>query len=178
MVRWNNTEASVRLLLFGAIDPPRPGHRIDVITAHLQNVAVSESLTAVADDHDEPLRAHLKHCAKLFDAYRIYRNHFAHDPIDFAKKEDGTFIAFAQTTTSKGGSLRLSQGDVTLSDLLSFRSQLDVFRRYMSGVISHLWGIPGHEPLASLEMPPLPDKLKKHYLNLIERSHRPQARQD
>ncbi|MCW2394591.1 MULTISPECIES: hypothetical protein [unclassified Sphingobium] len=168
LILWNSTEATMRLLLFGIVDPVRPGFKTDVLIAHLQNVEIVESLTAMADAFDEPMKAHLKHCAKLFDANRVYRNDFAHDPLMIGWKEDGSAVAMTQTTTAKGGALRRAQGEISQSDLDQFLNQLDALKKYISDLVAAVWQIPDHLPLSSLEMPPLPDRLERRYLNLIE----------
>lgn len=177
MILWNSAEASVRLLLFGVMNPRRPGFETDILISHLANVAIIESLTAVADCFEDPMRSHLKHCAKLFDSNRIYRNHFAHAPLILGWREDGTTVALTQTTTAKGGALRRSDGEIVEADMEKFIEQLDAFKKYVSDLISAVWEIPDHTPLASLQMPPLPNKLERRYRNLVELARQQQSSQ-
>lgn len=47
------------------------GDRTETLIANLGNAAICEALAAIADDHEDPMRVHIKHCGKLFDAARV-----------------------------------------------------------------------------------------------------------
>jgi len=119
VVRWNDLEALLQLFLYKTTDAR--GYRVDVLIANLGNVALTDSIKAIADDYEESLRSHFKHCATYFDVLRTYRNHYVHGPIAFASQ--GTppkLIGFTQSQSSKGGVLRLHQGQITIEQLEEF----------------------------------------------------------
>ena len=167
IMEWNNVEALLRLLLYKAAGGS--GDRIDVLIANLGTVAIGQSMLAISATWDEPLRGHLRHCADLFDAARLYRNHYVHDAMMLGSTgDDNRLIALTQHNKIVGGSLKLHQGTIDQSQIDAFNAQLSTLRNYGSDLIGYMWGIPGHQSLAGVEKPPLPDKLELRRLNSIE----------
>lgn len=174
---WNHVEASMRLLVhYAARDGATRaiGHKLDVLISNLGNVALADGLTAMADEFNEPMKGHMTHCAKLFDSERIYRNHYVHTPITFHTRGDQT-AAFAQQISAKGGALRLYQGQVECDELIAFHDRLAALNTYICALISELIDLPNRMLFASLERPPLPDKLELKRLRLIEHKRQLQA---
>lgn len=175
---WNHIEASFRTLLQYAArgdGPPNIGDRIDVLIANLGNVSMAEAMEAISEDFDPPTSGHLKHCAELFDALRLYRNYYVHAAISFATTVDEQqTVAIMQQVTAKGGSLKLHQGSVKRSELETFENRLSEFHTYVTAILIALIGVPDVQPFSSLGKPPLPDKLELRRLRLIE--HRRQLR--
>ena len=170
VIFWNHIESSFQSLVHFAArgeDGSNITHRLDVLVAHLGNVALAEAMQAISEDHEDELGGHLKHAADLFDALRVYRNYYVHGPITFASTETDT-AAMMQQLTAKGGSLRLHQGHVARPQLEDFMERLSALMRYLTALTLHMLELPT-TPLASLEKPPLPDKLELRRLRLIER---------
>lgn len=171
VIFWNHIEGSFQSLVHFAArgsEGPNIAHRIDVLVSNLGNVSLAEAMQAISEDHEGDIGGHLKHAADLFDALRIYRNYYVHGPITFASTETDT-SAMMQQLTAKGGSLRLHQGQVSRPQLEAFMEQLSVLIRYLSALTMEMVELPNRQPLASLEKPPLPDKLELRRLRLIER---------
>ena len=167
IMEWNNVEALLRLLLYKAAGGS--GDRIDVLIANLGTVAIGQSLQAISATWDEPLRGHLRHCAALFEAARLFRNHYVHDTLMLGTTgDDNQTIALTQHSKIANGSLKLRQGTIDQGQLEAFNAQISTLRNYGSDLIGYMWAIPGRESLDGLEKPPLPDKLVLKRLNAIE----------
>lgn len=168
VVRWNDLEALLQLFLYKTTDAR--GYRVDVLIANLGNVALTDSIKAIADDYEESLRSHFKHCATYFDVLRTYRNHYVHGPIAFASQ--GTppkLIGFTQSQSSKGGVLRLHQGQITIEQLEEFIVWIASLRSYLSDLLTKLYTLPNTFLVSELSMPIIPKKLDVPKINLIKR---------
>lgn len=174
VIFWNHVEQSIRTLLQRATILGSMEHRIMVLTANLGNVALAEAMIAIADDHDEDRAVHLKHCAALFDAERVYRNYYVHNPLTFHTMGAET-KSFAMHVTAKGGALKMHRGFITREQLESFHSRLSALQSYIGELIQDSIDLRGGKPLSSLEKPPLPDKLELQRLRLIVRQPPPQS---
>ena len=172
VIAWNHVEMSFRTLLHYAARGeagPSIGERIDVLLAHMGNFSMAEAMQAIAEDFDPPASEHLIHCAALFDALRLYRNYYVHAAITFATTTDESHtVAIMQQMTAKGGALKLHQGTVKRPEVEAFQERLFTLQSYVGSVLTGLIGLPNATPLASLEKPPLPDKLELRRLRLIE----------
>jgi transposase len=89
IIQWNMAETSMRLLLYAAAGGG--GHRLDVLIANLNSLALADSLEAVARDHHEPIAGHLSHCAKLFG--RCAKSQRLKGKAPFGHWKTQTFIA-------------------------------------------------------------------------------------
>ena len=173
--RWNDLEAITRLLLYVLL--PR-GDKTDCVICQLGNVALTESISAVADFVDDPIFVgHIKHYIKAFDRARIYRNHFIHGPRIMGYLPDGNLVALTQDTIAKGGSLRLKSADVKTQQIEDFAKYLFSLREYVNAIHSQfvpkeILEIPD---LSSLQRPPLLAQLSLHLLSLAELKRQPQA---
>lgn len=167
VIFWNHVENSMRILLQRATVNGSMEHRLMVLISNLGNVSISEAMTAIADDHRVERMQHLKHCAKLFDAERIYRNYYVHNPVTFHTrgKESQTV---AMHITAKGGALKKHDAFITKAQLNEFHDRLSVLQNYIGELIEDSINLRNGKPLSSLEMPPLPDKLELPRLRLIE----------
>src|SRR5215212_3039305 len=83
VIFWNHVEQAMRTLLQRATVLVSMEHRLMVLISSLGNVALAEAMKAIADDHAEDRADHLRHCATLFDAERVYRNYYVHNPLTF-----------------------------------------------------------------------------------------------
>jgi hypothetical protein len=171
VIFWNHIEDTMRGLVHACTGR---GHRTTVLVAHLGNVALAEALAAVADDHDAEICAHLKHCSALFDAERIYRNYYVHNPVTFETRGAVTH-GRAKHITAKGGALKMHQGQVSRQQLDEFHDRLSKLQLYLIDLVAAAIGRSDQESLSSLEKPPLPDKLELHRLRLIEQKLPPQS---
>jgi len=170
---WNHVENSMRLLLLPAIHVGEDEQKVMTLIANLGNVGLSEALEAVSDDHPEGIRVHLRHCAKLFELERTYRNYYVHNPVGFVSTPHMT-SAYASHVTAKGGSLKSHIGQVTPQRLTDFTGRLTVLDAYVTTLgEDECWR--DSTLLSSLKMPPLPDTLILHRQRLIERQPPPQA---
>lgn len=174
VVAWNHAKSSMRRLVQRSVRIGDSGERIMILVANLGNVSLSEALSAIADDHRDEIKAHLKHCAVLFDAERIYRNYYVHSPVTFATTEDESFSkGVAHQISAKGGALRSHTGFVTADDLVAFKDRIASLQNYLSALLSNSMTL--QPPLSSLQMPPLPAKLELPRRNLIEPKPQPQS---
>ena len=109
VIFWNHIEASMRALVQRATRIGEGEDRIAVLVANLGNVGLAEALEAIADDHRPEIKSHLKHCSALYDAERVYRNYYVHNPVTFETRGTET-KGFAHHVTAKGGTLRSHVG--------------------------------------------------------------------
>jgi hypothetical protein len=167
VIFWNHIDWSMRTLLQRATILGSMNERVMVLVPNLGNVALTEAMTAIADDHEEDRASHLKHCAALFDAERIYRNYYVHNPFTFLSTESDT-KSLAMHVTAKGGALKVHRGHVTAAQLETFHDRLSALGMYIGEIIQDSIDSRGGKPLSSLEKPPLPDKLELNRLRLIE----------
>lgn len=165
---WNAVENSMRMLLQRAVQHSK---RVTALVANLGPVQLHEALAAVADDHDDEVREHMLHCARLFDALRIYRNHYVHDPTSF----DGLSAdAHASNIKIKNGMLSVQRSSVTKGQLDEFRIRLENQLEYQALIIARLasWRAPS---LVEIQRPSMPNRLELKRLRIIERQHPPQS---
>lgn len=172
VIFWNHIEGTMRNLVIRATRIGEGQERATVLVAHLQNVALVEALSAIADDHRDEIKTHLKHCAALFDSERAYRNYYVHNPVTFESHNDQT-KGYAYHITAKGGALKAHFGHITIEQLDAFHDRLTLLQKYIGDLTAHSCGNL-ETPLSSLKMPPLPDKLEMRRLRLIEHSPPPQ----
>jgi len=171
VIFWNHIEFAMRTLVQRATRIGEGEQRVMVLVANMGNVALAEALTAISDDHRDEIKLHLRHCAALFDAERVYRNYYVHNPISFETRGDDT-KGRARHVTAKGGALKQHMGHITAAQLDAFHDRLTALQNYISALLANSFG---GKPLASLEMPPLPDKLELRRLHLIEQMLPPQS---
>ncbi|MBN8813912.1 MAG: hypothetical protein J0J06_00530 [Sphingomonas sp.] len=168
VMRWNYVEALFKTLVFGAVNPPRPGYRVDTLIAHLGSAELSDSLKAIADNYDEPMRSHMKHCSRMFDSERSHRNHLVHGCQLFGYEEGGDEPhALTEIVSAKGGQLRITQPKVSNDDLESFVSKTEEARKYFTAVLLILWGGKSADGLRELEKPPVRKPIERSYSPLI-----------
>ena len=165
LIRWNEIEASMRILLYKASGGT--GDKLEVLIVHLGNVPLKHALNAVADAYDPTVSAHLKYCANLFEACWSYRNHFAHDLISLAST-DGETVCISQDIKAKNGALHLHQGTVRQLDLDTFIDHEIALKKYVSDLILGLYDIPTSQSFDTVERPRLPDKLVLSSLHLMK----------
>lgn len=164
---WNNVEGMMRLLLYKAAGGA--GNRVDVLIANLGTVAIGQSLIAISATWEEPLRSHIKHSGDLFNAARLYRNHYVHDAIMLSGSgDDDKLIALTQHSKIVGGALKLHQGQIAQEQLDVFNKSIAALRNYASDIIIFLYRMPGDEKVAAVKKPSLPHKLELRRLNVIE----------
>lgn len=176
VIFWNHIEMHMRMLVSRATRIGEGSHRVWVLVSGMGNLALAEALEAIADDHRDEISPHLKHCAALFDAERVYRNYYVHNPVSFETRGDNT-KGIASHVTSKGGALRQHLGRITTEQIDAFHDRLSVLQSYISDLLAHSRGAL-ETPLSSLEKPPLPDKLELNRLRLIERTPPPPPSQE
>lgn len=172
VIFWNHIEQSMRQLLQRATVLGSMEHRLMVLVSNLGNVSLSEAMIAIADDHRADRAPHLKHCAKLFDAERVYRNYYVHNPVTFQTRGNDSKTV-AMHITAKGGALKLHQALITTAQLDKFHDRLSVLQAYIGELMEDSVNLRNGKPLSSLEMPPLPDKLELQRLRLIEPTRQP-----
>jgi hypothetical protein len=163
VITWNAVEMQMRRLL---AQLSNPSNRVAALIAHLGNVALADALKAVAHEWPEDLQKHLNHCAALFDRERAYRNHYVHSPINLIR---GKPAVSTKAITSKGGALRIHEGEVDILDITSLLVRLNDLHRYIQALGQVVVNEPSATPLASIEKPPLPDELKLPRQHLVAR---------
>ncbi|NKM59274.1 hypothetical protein GFL21_33195 [Rhizobium anhuiense] len=181
LLDWNVLEATIELITYRLAGG---GNHIDVLTAHLGNVAMTDALKTLANEFGpEDLRDDILHTADLFDRLREYRNYYVHGIRLLAHKGDtsGPIVGLSQSTTAKSR-LRLHQAMIGIEDLQKLDADLVTAKRFADWIVGKLWGVeelPGvAQPSQPPEKPPLPDRLKKPVLFLLDVSRSPQASQE
>lgn len=164
VIFWNHVEMDMRTLVQRATRIGEGEQRVMVLVANLGNVSLAEALTAVSDDHRDEIKPHLRHCSDLFAAERVYRNYYVHNPTSFITRGADT-KGRANHVTAKGGALKGHASLISAEQLDAFHDRLSALQRYIGALIGHSLGQP--IDLASLEKPPLPDKLEVPRQRLI-----------
>jgi hypothetical protein len=156
---WNHVENSMRTLVRRATILGPMEHRAMVVVANLGNVALSDTLCALADDHAVDRANHLRHCAKLFDAERDYRNYYVHGPYTFRSTDDAT-DGVAASVTTRGGKLRAHSRAFSIEELLKFHDRLELLQKYIGELLQDSIDLRGGMALSDLPKPKLPPKLR------------------
>jgi hypothetical protein len=156
---WNHVENSMRVLVRRATIMGPMEHRAMVVVANLGNVALSDTLCALADDHADDRAEHLRHCAKLFDAERQYRNYYVHGPFTFRSTETET-DGVASSLTTRGGKLRAHSRAFSVGELHQFHDRLGVLQGYVGELLQDSINLRGGASLSDLVKPALPPKLE------------------
>jgi hypothetical protein len=168
-VEWNNVDALMRLLFSFFIGG---GDKTDIVTAHLNSpVFINMMKTFTTEYAPKDVQGHFAHLYEFYDRMREYRNYYIHGIINIAYQEDRP-IGFAQSHSAKGR-LVLHQESIDLTKLQKCLDRLNSLRGFLNRFLDEfLWGgnkthLIGYQPLSSIEMPPLPDKLQKPRLFLL-----------
>lgn len=168
-IEWNNIDALMRLLLSVFIGG---GDKTDIITAHMNSpVFINMMKTFTAEYAPKDAQAHFTCLYEFYDRMREYRNYYIHGITNIAYEKDRP-IGFAQSRSARGR-LVLHQDSIDLTKLQGCLDNLDTLRAFLNRFLDEfLWGgnkkdLVGYLPLASIEIPPLPDKLQKPRLFLL-----------
>lgn len=160
LLEWNTAEDWLQGLLLNEMGR---SDKMQVLTTHMSNVAVTDALRTLAADFSTPEMApHLTHAAELFDRLREYRNFYAHASIVQWPDTKGARIYLHQATAR--GRFSLSQTFVRGQEIEELIEQCMALSRYASAITGWypMRGDPDYsQSLSSLEKPPLPDRLQK-----------------
>lgn len=180
LIKWNHAEGIVRMLIvwfYGL------GDEGDILTAHMGSRGLDDALNTLAEElTDEPYKSHLKHFVTYLDTVRAYRNYYAHSISIVGFTEGGDPVGVLQQTQARGKYL-LAQEQVTVEKIRSVITMCQTASRYGAAIVNEVIRqagvrLPGVQPLASLEKPPVPAQLKKPQMRLKAQLRPPEASQD
>ena len=174
VIQWNYTESLAGFLLSGLAGG---GDKTRILTSGLGNVALKEALLTFSNEFAESeLRAHINHFCDYFDRMREHRNWLVHSIAVLGNDKDGGTIGLSQSTKAKGR-LVFHQKQTREADLTECIRRLLELHDYGNRLVPHVYTfdkpLPLYQPLSSLEMPLLPDRLQKSPLFLRDVASRP-----
>lgn len=159
VVFWNHIEQSFKMLLHRATHLGGPDGRLWSLITHLSPVQLRDALIAISEDH-EPVRAeHLRHCARVFDREREYRNHYVHGPLTF-RTTDSESSGVISNMAARGGSLRVQHGSVTAEELREYLNRLGALQSYIGELIQDSINLRGGKSLDDLSKPEIAPQLQ------------------
>ena len=165
VVFWNHVEQSFRTLLQRATHIAGPDGRLWSLIAHLTPVQLKDAMIALSVDHAPERSVHLKHCAKLFDREREYRNHYVHGPLTFLTSEAAS-KGLVSGVSVRGGTLRVQRTEITAMELYEYRDRLGALQVYIGELLQDSYNLRGGKALNDLESPAIatpPDISKKSW---------------
>lgn len=175
LVKWNQAESMLNNMvctLFGL------GNHGDILVAHMGNVALKDAMATLSFEFsDDVMREHIAHFLDLFDRVREWRNYYVHG-IVHACVVDGEAAGFIQMYQARG-KLALTQQAVTACQIRKVAEWCEALRQYGGWINLEPIRREGGEflkdepPLASRDKPPLPDRLTKPRVNLLDGRRRP-----
>lgn len=173
VVEWNHAESLLNTLLSFLSGG---GTRVAILTAHMNTVAVCQALRTLANEKlaDDDVAPHVLHYTDYFDRLREYRNYYIHG-IKAVGFSEGEAVGIAETVTARER-WTLHQLTLSVHDLRQSVELIIDLVRYGSKIMSHLmWthnnSLPIPEQHRSLsEKPPLPEKLQKPRLFLLDQA--------
>ena len=185
IIAWNVAESAARSILMSF---SKDGLGLIVATQHLGSIALRDALQTLADmtdDNERPasqeIAQHVKHFVDGMDVLRAYRNFYVHSLLSIGKSpyEVGVFQGRLHSIEARGRYSWVEQ-TVTVAELERFMVHTLELSEYGAGLSLNLG--PGNAlnpapkpPLASLQKPLWPEKLKKHRNYLQERRPPPQS---
>ena len=178
VVQWNHVEAITQMMLRNLAGS---GFKADILIANLGNVAPREAIVTLANEFSEPLiRDHIIHYCKFFDHVREHRNWIV-SWRSCASTVGRSRVGRYPECLSVGVRL-VSHQSFTGADEIVARTQDTVtLQQYGTQLLAELGAFdkdpPGFQPLSSLEKPPLPERLQKPRLFLLDALHQRQPLQ-
>ncbi|MBZ9861456.1 hypothetical protein [Mesorhizobium sp. CA12] len=171
VVKWNRLEANAQLMLYGL---GGGGETIEALTANMGTVALTDGLrTLGAEFAPEMAKEHITHYLDLFDRIRAYRNHYVHG-VRIMELRDEKPVGLSQSVSAKSR-LVFHQTTITEDDLQETINHINAANVYGTDITATIWmgGKPDKSLLAArgasfLQKPPLPDKLQKPRLFLLD----------
>ena len=170
VVFWNHVEQSFRTLLQRATHISGPDGRLWSLIAHLTPVQLKDAMIALSEDHAPERELHLKHCAKLFDREREYRNHYVHGPLTFLTTDTAS-KGLVSGVTARGGTLRVQRSEISANELFGYRDRLGALQVYIGEILEDSRNFRGGKPLTGLHcpaIPPRPEISKKSWWDIYE----------
>ena len=155
VVFWNHVEQSFRTLLQRATHISGPDGRLWSLIAHLPPVQLKDAMTALSVDHAPEREVHLKHCAKLFDREREYRNHYVHGPLTFLTTNAAS-KGLASSVTARGGTLKVQRAEITSIELYEYRDRLGALQVYVGELLQDSYNLREGKSLTDLVSPAIP----------------------
>ncbi|HVR91172.1 MAG TPA: hypothetical protein VHG29_08790 [Novosphingobium sp.] len=168
MVFWNHVEQSFRTLLQRATHISGPDGRLWSLIAHLTPVQLKDAMIALSVDHAPERELHLKHCAKLFDREREYRNHYVHGPLTFLTTQAAS-KGLASGVTVRGGALRVQRTEISANELHEYRDRLGALQVYIGELLQDSYDLRGGKALTDLSSPaicPTPEISKQSWWDI------------
>lgn len=162
VVEWNRLESCAQLMVYALAGADE---RIDILTAHMGTVSLSDALRTLAAECGPPkAKPHIDHFLALFERIRDYRNYYVHGLRLLVSDKDGRPVAMSQSQSAKAR-LVIHEGTITDSELQTCIDHIEATLQYAGHIFTLLWGadkVVGAKLGASfLQKPPLPDKLQK-----------------
>lgn len=176
---WNNAEHSARDILTSLSEG---GVGATIAIHQLGNVSLVDALKTVAKfirSIGNPLgdlqADHVEHFVEGLDRLRVYRNFYVHDIRGVGREPgSGKIIAQIYGVDVKGGYSLISE-TLRMAELSKFTRHCFDLETYGSAIAGNVtrsalkqYVTPKPEPLASLQKPQWPDRLKKSRESLIK----------
>lgn len=178
VVKWNRLEANAQLMLYGL---GGGGERIEALMAHMGTVALTDALrTLGAEFSPELIKPHIAHFLKLFDLIREYRNHYVHG-VRILEILDDKPVGLSQSVSAKAR-LVFHQTTITEDNLKAMIGHINAASVYGADITAVIWmgGKPDRDFVKArgasfLQMPPLPERLQKPRLFLLDEGPQPRS---
>jgi hypothetical protein len=160
LLAWNSVEGWMRGILSWQLGR---GDKMQALTAHMSNVALTETLrTFAADFSNDVVGPHIAHACEYFDRLREYRNYYAHSAL-LMWPDNVEARAYLHQATAKGR-FALHQTFIRIGDVEALIARCQTLHAYASALVTigpdGVARAPEQQPTL-LEKPPLPDRLKK-----------------
>lgn len=161
--QWNHLESTTRYLAQSMSGTS--GYVGQILTSHIPNQTLENALKALSQRYDDILVEHVAHFCKGFSIIRDWRNHYVHGIFRMAEM-DGSACGYVSSVGISKGRLGVHQAPVQTHEVVAITGHAEVFHRYVSAIIGHVFNAHGNNlfaytPLAQLEKPPLPPSCER-----------------
>lgn len=179
ILAWNRLEGLTRYLaeVLARIE----GFEGQILTAHIGNKTLTDTIQALAEGYDDECKAHIAHFATGFGRLTSWRNYYVHGIVGMTV--DGrTAFGFVNEIETKTKRLAAITEQVSASDVRKITAAISAFHSHASSIVGHVLNARGehlfaYPPLSLTEKPTVPDQLcrDRAYLQSSAPPHQPSA---